>query len=145
MEADLRAVVYVSWGIWVARCPADGCPQAEHYGADRNTGHVGGLGATLFECRHCGLVCPAVWPTAQVRASVVRLLAMRPVPATRNWLPGETPEELLIENVSHGLIADHELPAGRVMVAGRMHPQLAELVDARATAVRMQSRLAIGA
>lgn len=145
MDTEPRAVVYVSWGIWVARCPADGCPNAEHAGADRNTGHVGGLGSTFFRCAHCGLVCPAVWPTSEIRDAVVRLLSMRPVPATRNWLPDELPEQLLVENIAHGLIAEHELPPGTVMTGGRLHHQLGQLVDARAAAVRMQSRLAIGA
>lgn len=146
LVADPVAVAYVSWGIWVARCPTDGCPNAEHFGADRTTGHVGGLTMDDFTCRHCGMTCPAAWPEPQVAADVVRLLAMRPVPATRSWLPGELPENLLTENIVHGLIARDELPATtgtesvELMSHGRMVPFLRELVTAKARQVLAAER-----
>lgn len=146
--AEPVAVVYISWGIWVARCPADGCPGAEHFGADRNTGIVGGLTMDRFTCVHCGLTCRAVWPDPEVAADVVRLLAMRPVPATRSWLVGEEPENLLAENVHHGLLSDEDLiPPGLIgstsiplMANGRMAPHVRELVTARARAVMAAER-----
>lgn len=141
--AEPVAVVYISWGIWVAKCPADGCPNAEHFGRDFDSGHFGGLTMDTFTCGHCGMTCTAVWPDPRVAADAVRLLAMRPVPATRSWLPGELAEDLLAENVAHGLIADTELlPPGHrpgdtveLMRGGRLARHVRELVSARARAV----------
>jgi hypothetical protein len=143
LRAELRATVYISWGKWVARCPNDGCPNAEHYGADPDTGHVGGLTDTYFHCSHCGLFVQAEWPDLEVAADAVRLLGMRPVPATRSWLPGEPVENLLAENVQHYLLDELDLlPAAwtegdaiTVMEDGRLAPHVRELVTARARAV----------
>lgn len=137
------ATVYISWGKWVARCPADGCPQAEHYGADPDTGHVGGLTDSTFRCGHCGMFCAAEWPDPDVAADVVALLGMRPVPATRSWLPGETVENLLAENVEHKLLSAEELLPGEftmgdaipVMLHGLMTPHVRQVVAARARGV----------
>lgn len=99
------AYPYVNWGRWIADCPrlALGCSNREHYGRDANTGHLGGLTDTSFRCAHCGLACRVEWP--KDRAAIDALLAARPVPATRNWLPGEPLESLVAENMQHGLIA----------------------------------------
>lgn len=141
----MRAKVYVSWGLWVASCPADGCPGAEHYGHAPITGHVGGLTLTGFKCAHCGLMCAAEWPRADLCADAVALLAMRPVPATRNWRPDidEPTDALLGENVEHGLLQAQELlPAGHtmgdpvtLMVDGLLAPHARQVITARAFAV----------
>ncbi len=102
-EPDYRAEVYVSWGRWVARCPRDACPNAEHFGADPDTGHVGGLTETAFRCAHCRLECPAAWPPPTERVAIERVLGQRPVPSTRNWQPGEDVRGLVAENVEHGV------------------------------------------
>lgn len=164
--AAVVAKVYISWGKWVARCPADGCPQAEHFGADPNTGYVGGLTETAFWCGHCGLTCPAEWPPEEMCADAVRLLAMRPVPATRNWNRqlGEPTDALLGENVEHGLLDAEELlpeqwtPGDgiRLMQDGLLTPHARKAIHARALAqilteadrgaqLRAPSLLAIGA
>jgi hypothetical protein len=97
-----RAVVYANWGRWVARCPRPGCPGAEHFGPDAISGHVGGLTGIGFRCAHCGLVCAADWPPNV--DDIMRLLLMRPVPANRNWEPGQTVHDLLAENVEQGCV-----------------------------------------
>lgn len=140
-----RALVFISWGKWVARCPADGCPQSEFYGVDPDTGCEGRLTETMFFCGHCGLFVRAEWPDPEIAADAIRLLAMRPVPATRSWYPqiGETTDALLAENVEHHLLDEGDfLPAVwtegdaiTVMVNGRLAPHVRELVTARAREV----------
>jgi hypothetical protein len=43
-----------------------------------------------------------VWPPNV--EDIERLLAQRPVPAARNWAPGEDVHDLLEENLRHGLL-----------------------------------------
>lgn len=97
------AYAYVSWGLWVATCPRPQCPGAEHCGPHPLSGYVGGLRDTAFRCGHCTLECPAAWPAD--RDVIDQLLGMRPVPATRNWSPGEPVEHLVAENIQHGLLS----------------------------------------
>ena len=91
----------VNWGRWIARCPRDGCHNAEHFGLDEQTGHLGGLADEVFRCGHCNLTCVVRWP--EEKYAIERILAARPVPSTRNWQPGETLDGLLRENSEHGL------------------------------------------
>lgn len=112
---ELVAYARVNWGRWVADCPRPGCTQAEHYGSDAATGHVGGLTGRAFHCgaerslcgcgraapSGCGLVCRVEWP-ANIEA-IEKLLAMRPAAQTRNWSPGEDLVDLLMENTEHGV------------------------------------------
>jgi hypothetical protein len=102
-EVELVAHPYMDWGVWKARCPRQsvGCSNAEHYGADPVSGHVGGLTDHGFRCGHCRLECPAEWP--RTRPVIERLLSVRPVPSTRNWQVGEPIKNLLAENIQHGL------------------------------------------
>lgn len=124
----LRAVAYVSHGWWVADCPRPDCANAEHFG--QRGGHVGGLTTAGFRCAECHLQCGVEWPPNI--DDINFLLAQRPVPATRNWQPGETVHDLLLENVSHGIapqplaiagdrIQDRALVAAarRAMIGGR--------------------------
>lgn len=110
---DLAAVAYVSWGIWVAQCPRPDCLGSEHYGHAPITGHVGGLTSQGFRCNRCGLVCRSVWPDNL--SDIEWVLSQRPLPETRNWLPGETLDELLGENIGHGIAPD-ELAAGPLRI-----------------------------
>lgn len=118
----IEAVAYLSHGRWVAHCPRPGCPNAE--GAGRcDDGSAGGLGAEGFRCRvergGCGLRCPAVWPPEV--AEIERLVLCRPIPATRNWVPGESLSDLLRENMTHGLVPNDELEIrGSAIVGGAL-------------------------
>lgn len=111
---ELRAAAYASCGYWVATCPRPWCVNTEWYGPGPHTGRVGGLGDTLFHCLRCGLTCPADWP--EQRADIEHLLAQRPMPETRNWLPGESLENLFAENATHGLVDLDELAKGLLLV-----------------------------
>lgn len=100
-------------GRWVARCPRVPCMNAEQFGRCHD-GNMGGLEGEVFRCRDeyggCGLTCPADWPPNV--ADVERLVLPRPVPATRNWLPGESLFDLMAENLEHGLIPPEALKGG---------------------------------
>lgn len=116
--AELQAIAYVSLGTWVAKCPRPWCIHADHAGPGPNTGRVGGLTESTFTCLYCGLVCDTVWPDNA--DDIVRVLKQRPQVETRNWLPGETIEDLLMENVTHGLIHPLEIPRGLLALDGRL-------------------------
>lgn len=112
----LRAVAYLNHGRWVAMCPRPGCHNAEQFGGVGQAGNVpGGLRSDRFECRAsidfgagpvpaggCGVVCGVDWP-ANI-AEIEALVMPRPVPATRNWHPGEDLHDLLAENLMHGIV-----------------------------------------
>ena len=104
------AEVFVSWGMWVAECPRDGCLGSEHLGHAPVTGHVGGLTAVGFKCGRCGLVCRSSWPDNA--EDIWYLLSQRPAVETRSWRPPETLADLLVENALHGIVAA-EIAGGR--------------------------------
>lgn len=116
--SELRAVVYVSWGYWVADCPFPDCGAGQHYGADANTGIVGGLTLSSFTCPHCGTFCAADWPAEA--EDIWRLLSVRPLKKTRNWFPGEDLGNLIVENITHGLVDVDELTPGPLVDHGRL-------------------------
>jgi hypothetical protein len=111
----LVAVAYLNHGRWVADCPRPGCANAEMAGLD-GKGHPGGLG-DWFRCRPeeggCGLRCEVIWP-GNVE-DIEALVIPRPLPATRNWNPGQSLHELLAENLEHGVvpITREAIEAGR--------------------------------
>lgn len=57
----------------------------------------------VFDCGNCGRRYPIAWPTEAAQAEIEAILALRPDPRTRNWNPGETPVDLLMENLVHGV------------------------------------------
>lgn len=87
-----RGVVYAraNWGRWLVDCPS--CPSAL------------GLppGTPVYSCWDCDAVAEIVWP-ANPR-DIERLLLMRPDPMNRNWEPGESLQDLYLENVDHGVL-----------------------------------------
>lgn len=90
-------VVYAeaNHGRWIAKCPRPDCTNALALDP----------GQTAFACvaqDGCGQTADVVWPPDP--DAIETLLMLRPVPGTRNWLPGETLEQLLEENAAHGLI-----------------------------------------
>jgi hypothetical protein len=111
--AEFVAVAFMSWGKWVARCPRPGCLNAEQRGRC-DDGTTGGLDRDRFTCRAshggCGLQCGVDWP-ANI-ADLERVLLARPVPATRNWSPGETLHALVAENIERGLVPSDALNGG---------------------------------
>lgn len=118
---DVFAVVYFNHGRWVALCPRPGCMSAEMFGRCQD-GTQGGLAGDSFRCRTeyggCGLICRAQWPDAELVPMIEALLLARPVPSTRNWMPGETPADLLAENFEHGIVPKAALEGEPVVIVG---------------------------
>jgi hypothetical protein len=100
--SDAPARAYMNWGLWVAECPQAWCNGVDHYGPGPNTGRIGGLGERTFRCPRCGHETDAVWPEAA--DDITALLAQRPMVENRNWLLGETVDQLLRENINHGIL-----------------------------------------
>ena len=90
----LRPAVFANWGLWVADCP--NCSNAEHYGAHPQTGYTGGLTKSVFRCSLCFTEARPVWPRNSKQ--IESLLAVRSSPVARNWVPGETVDQLAAEN-----------------------------------------------
>ena len=84
----------VNWGRWIAPCTR--CDSALQV-----TPNV-----QVVECWGCGLISELVWPDEAMRHGVTRLLLMRPNPKHRNWSPGETLIDLMVENGAHGIFSD---------------------------------------
>jgi hypothetical protein len=122
VSGDLVAVVFMDLGRWVARCPTPYCRGAEHHGIQPwwlGPPVIGGLGLESFAClQSCHRSYPAKWPDAELRDGVERLLSLRPDPANRNWLPGETLTDLLAENALHGIGIPALEPGGVLAVEG---------------------------
>jgi hypothetical protein len=134
--SELRAVVYVSWGLWVADCPRPDCRGAEHFGHAPITGAVGGLTQVGFACARCGLVCPSQWPDNA--EDIWRLLQQRPIEETRNWMPGEELADLVAENIAHGLVDLDAIEPGVFIENGHLTG------NGRALAAAPPSKFAIG-
>lgn len=99
---------HVNHGRWIALCSRPHCTSA----APLKPGQTG------FHCVECNQLDSVVWPTDAEAIDAV--LAMRPVPTTRNWAPpghwqsiavgmpeGQTVDELRAENRQYGV----EVPA----------------------------------
>lgn len=89
------AYAEANWGRWVARCPSGLCTNAVQLTRWQERFECAGPGA-------CGWTSPIAWPSDPEGIEV--LLAMRPEAKTRNWLPGETLQDLLQENAIHDVL-----------------------------------------
>lgn len=89
------AYAEANWGRWIARCPAGLCTNAVQVHRWETSFRCHGAGG-------CGWTSPIAWPEDPEAIEV--LLAMRPDPNTRSWLPGETLQDLLAENGRHNVL-----------------------------------------
>ena len=103
---------YLNHGRWVAECVCGGAERLWPGGqiqTDPETGAQYGLtndGRMICGNKEfCGIETEVAFPTDDECAAIVQLLAVRPVPSTRNWLPGEPVADLAAENVEHGVTA----------------------------------------
>jgi hypothetical protein len=90
----MRMAARANWGRWIVDCGrCENAIWAEPY-------------LTLaWSCRWCDGLIEVVWPDPDMVAGVERLLMQRPNPKTRNWVPGETLSELMLENGKAGVYA----------------------------------------
>lgn len=89
------AYAEANWGRWIVRCPAPYCTNAIQVGRWEPVFRCLGAGA-------CGWSTELIWPADP--EGIETLLMMRPDMTTRNWLPGETLQQLLVENTQHGVL-----------------------------------------
>lgn len=116
MTDELTTRAFVNAGSWVALCPQPWCLGFDHYGPGPNTGRIGGLGESTFTCPRCTTVSRVAWPDNG--EDIMHVLAQRPMFETRNWQPGETLEDLLVENAVHGLIPAQLLAGVDLVIRG---------------------------
>lgn len=79
-------------GHWLAQCGTRYCRDALRL--EYGTGYL---------CPSCGVAQDVIWPTPDDARRIVALLGYRPDWATRNWLPGESVTDLMMENFQHGI------------------------------------------
>jgi len=89
---------YIKRGSWVADCPICKGSQVVEPGEP-------------FFCVDCLMLWNAgyaqkCWFPRKDRRVIERLLMLRPNPLNRNWLVGETVDQLRAENIEHGLPTD---------------------------------------
>jgi hypothetical protein len=111
--------------MWIVRCPRDWCDNA--LAVER--------WQQRFECfgpDSCAWTSPIVWPADP--EGIEALLAMRPARKNRNWLPGETLQELLAENAAHDVLPPDWL-------TGPGHRVLLDTVDDRVTGGQLAAAL----
>lgn len=118
------AYAEANWGRWIAKCPGPWCDNA--MGLERDQ--------AVFVCAgpdSCGFTTDIVWPPDP--AAIELLLGMRPANKVRNWVPGESLEDLLAENAVHGFLppgieADRSTVIATFqddrLVGGLLHQQL---------------------
>lgn len=109
-DLALPGVVYAraNWGRWIGDCPAPSCASAL-------TLPTAGWQIDPFQCWDCGYVAEQIiWPPDV--PAIEALLSMRPDERNRNWEPGETLVELMLENAAHGVLpAEWTAGAGELM------------------------------
>lgn len=89
------AYAEANWGRWIARCPAGLCTNAVAVNRHQQRFTCLGEGG-------CGWTSPLEWPMDP--EMIEALLSVRPDVRTRSWLPGETLDDLAVENAQHGLM-----------------------------------------
>lgn len=101
-----RPPVYVSGGMVQIRCATPGCGNCPAVSPEWR----------LALCWDCGAIYEGLELPEDFDA-IARLLVARPELSTRNWLPGETVEDLERENVEHGIGVD-DVTAGLPVMDG---------------------------
>src|SRR5437773_1564448 len=119
------SLAYADFGRWVVMCGRpDRCSAA--IGPDEGfRPFIPG-----FICPECGAPTEVIWPEPAMLQGVERLLMMRPHPKNRNWRPGETLIDLMVENGQHGIFGAADAPAGTpLLVATETNIQVDILPD----------------
>lgn len=88
------AFARINWSRIVVDCPRTWCTSALTLPP----------GTDVFRCWDCHWSAPIVWPANL--PDIVSVLSLRPDPKTRNWQPGETVMDLVLENIEHGILPD---------------------------------------
>ena len=97
--------VFHNHGRWVVRCPLMDPKVGGPCGGARQVQP----GDQAFFCPSCenkqanGKPVRTVWPPEELRQGVERALSLRPLEENRNWVPGESVDDLARENRMHGV------------------------------------------
>lgn len=118
---ETSAHAYFYGGDWVADCTRPGCASAEFL-MDPIRKDIPAnpfvnprtVRRPAFVCSYCGMAADIIWPDPRLMAELEGVLALRPLPHTRNWYPdghanaglwglptGQTPDDLRQENAEH--------------------------------------------
>lgn len=85
---------YANWGRWVCDCPK--CNSAELVKEFGRPPRI-----QSFRCTECGFAETLALPDDP--DAIEAVLVKRPKRDNRNWRPGETLADLILENVVHGV------------------------------------------
>lgn len=91
----------VNHGRWIAACPSDRC-----YGAVKLFDKTAVICDCTddYVCDHIGRCNQTITPLFPPHSTHIEdILIRRPKRTTRNWVPGETIEQLQAENLKHGV------------------------------------------
>lgn len=105
IEQVRKRAAQANWGRWAVACGTGWCTNA----------WMPELGDETWRCGVCGLDTEIEWPPDPI--AIEAILLMRPDPNTRNWVPGELLDDLVMQNAEHGILPpgvdlDHPDPAG---------------------------------
>jgi hypothetical protein len=92
---------HVSAGRWCARCSSPHCDAAVEFNALKPPFYP--TFTPAVQCWECGEHTEVIWPTPEMLYGIERLLLLRRNPNTQNWYPGETLNDLQVENAVHGV------------------------------------------
>lgn len=119
--APRKTAVYarVNHGRWIADCPD--CEGSECITADD----------PVFMCLSCGnkdvrgSLRPVLWPDADERSKLERILVLRRDIKTRNWTYDETVHKMMRENKDNHMevpegLDDYKLPSGKPWLTGKV-------------------------
>lgn len=117
-----KARAYIYAGEWVADCTRDGCGNVEYLFGLRSPAHPPGpanpreIRKPVFLCSYCQQMAEIDWPSQDFMEEAMAVLALRPIPSTRNWYPanhdtatafrlehGQSVDDLRQENEAHGV------------------------------------------
>jgi hypothetical protein len=89
-------------GQWIGDCSRPGCSNAEWLlEGDR----AYGTPLPVFRCSYCLQLDMIEWPDPEFVRDAMAVLAVRPLPHTRNWYPPEHPEAVKV-GLPHGQSVD---------------------------------------
>jgi hypothetical protein len=104
MTVAVAARAYMNQGRWIADCPFCGGAERLWDGTVQRRKPAPfpfGLAGGLLHCGYTGSSCPVEFPGD--KDTIESILGRRPDELTRNWLLDETVEDLLFENLEHGV------------------------------------------
>jgi hypothetical protein len=95
LDSSTSTVARIEEGHWIAKCPF--CPSAQRVTPLDPRFICAGLDGCL-NAPIRGAYATVIFPSTQKQAAIESVLLERPARLNRNWLPGETVADLVVEN-----------------------------------------------